>query len=122
VGAGLTFKVFEWQVVLTARFLAGRVQLPSVAEQEKWENYRIPYKGDGVPFTTPYPDFEEYLETVRELAGEPAPGQPGRRLPKFRTEWREIFEQGHQRRIDAWKRVNEARSRTGNAVGVRARL
>jgi hypothetical protein len=59
---------------------------------------------------------------VRKLAGEPAPGQPGRRLPKFGKGWRGLFDQGHQRRIDAWKKENEERSNTGNSVAVKARL
>lgn len=108
--------------MLAARFLAGRAQLPSIAEQEKWETDRIAYKGDGVPFTALYPDFEEYFETVRKLAGEPAPGQPGRRLPQFGEGWRGLFDQGHQRRIEAWKKENETQSRKGNSVAVRARL
>lgn len=108
--------------MLAARYFAGRVQLPPVAEQEKWETDRIAKKGDGVPFTALYPHFEEYFETVRELAGEPAPGQPGRRLPKFGNDWRKMFDEGHQRRIEAWNKENEARSRTGNSVAVKARL
>ncbi|KFY09085.1 hypothetical protein V492_05644 [Pseudogymnoascus sp. VKM F-4246] len=122
IAAGFTFKVFEWQAVLAARYFAGRVQLPSIAEQEKWETDRVAYKGDGVPFTALYPDFEQYFETVRKLAGEPAPGQPGRRLPKFGNDWRQLFDEGHQRRIEAWKKENEARFGTGNAVAVKARL
>lgn len=51
VAAGFTFKVFEWQAVLAARFFAGRITLPSIGEQEKWEQDRIALKGDGVPFT-----------------------------------------------------------------------
>ena len=82
VAAGFTFKVFEWQAVLAARFLAGRITLPPTTEQMKWEEDRIAYKGDGVPFTALYPDFEEYFEEVRKMAGEPKDGK-GRRLPKF---------------------------------------
>jgi len=59
---------------------------------------------------------------VRKLAGEPAPGQPGRILPKFGKDWRGLFDQGHQRRIDAWKKENEERSSAGNSVAVKARL
>lgn len=83
---------------------------------------RIAYKGNGVPFTALYPNFEEYFETVRELAGEPAPGQPGRRLSKFGKGWRKIFDEGHQRRIAAWKRESEVRSSIGTSLAVKARL
>ena len=55
------------------------------------------------------PDFEEYFETVRKLAGEEG---PGRKLPKFEQHWYNIFNAGHVRRIEMWKRRNqEARER-----------
>lgn len=108
--------------MLAARYFAGRAQLPSIAEQEKWETDRVAMKGDGAPFTALYPHFEEYFETVRELAGEPAPGQPGRKLLKFGKDWRGLFDSGHQRRIQAWNKENEARSKTGNPVAMKARL
>jgi hypothetical protein len=107
IAAGFTFKVFEWQAVLVARYLAGRITLPPVSEQIKWEEDRIAYKGDGVPFTALYPDFEEYFEEVRKLAGEPINGK-GRPLPKFEKKWREDFDKAHLKRIAMWKRVNEA--------------
>jgi hypothetical protein len=112
IAAGFTFKVFEWQAVLAARFLAGRITLPPVSEQIKWEEDRMAYKGDGVPFTALYPDFEEYFEEVRKMAGEPKDGK-GRPLPRFEKWWRENFDKAHLKRIDMWKRGNEeARERT----------
>jgi hypothetical protein len=104
VAAGFTFKVFEWQAVLAARYLAGRIKLPPVKEQELWEQDRIKLKGDGVPFTALYPDFEEYFEEVRALVGEP--GSIGRRLPKWERSWRDEFDSAHLRRIEMWKRKN----------------
>ncbi|KAE8440801.1 hypothetical protein EG329_006557 [Mollisiaceae sp. DMI_Dod_QoI] len=106
IAAGFTFKVFEWQAVLAARFLAGRITLPPIEEQIKWEEDRIKYKGDGVPFTALYPDFEEYFEEVRKMAGEPKDGK-GRPLPKFEKKWREDFDAAHLLRIAMWKRGNE---------------
>jgi len=105
VAAGFTFKVYEWQSVFAARYLAGRVQLPSLADQEQWEKDRIAYKGDGVPFTALYPDFEEYFEEIRVLAGQPQNGV-GRPLPKFEKSWRVDFDAAHIRRINMWKRIN----------------
>ena len=106
VAAGFTFKVFEWQAVLAARYLAGRVELPPIEEQEKWEQDRIRVKGDGVPFTALYPNFEEYFEELRKLAGEPKNGNKGRRLPPFDQRWRENFDAAHLRRIAMWKELN----------------
>lgn len=95
------------RLVLAARFLAGQITLPLVSEQIKWEEERIAYKGDGVPFTALYPDFEEYFEEVRKMAGEPKDGK-GRHLPKFEKWWREGFDRAHLSRIAMWKRGNEA--------------
>ncbi|KAL1987784.1 hypothetical protein VTN96DRAFT_2624 [Rasamsonia emersonii] len=108
VGAGFTFKVFEWQSVLAARVFAGRAQLPPLEERRKWEAERIKERGDGPRFTLLAPDFEEYFELVRRLAGEPdeSKGRPGRRLPKFDPSWVKTFWDGHQRRVEMWKRAN----------------
>ena len=109
VAAGLTFKVFEWQSVLAARLLAGRAMLPPLEEMRRWEADRIKARGDGVKFTLLFPDFEDYFETVRQLAGEGEEGK-GRKLPRFRREWVRAFLNGHDRRKAMWKRLN-AKSR-----------
>lgn len=109
VAAGLTFKVFEWQAVLAARLLAHRASLPSLEEMRKWEADRIEARGDGVKFTLIFPDFEDYFETIRQLAGEGEEAK-GRQLPKFRREWIRAFLDGHELRKKMWKRLNaEAR-------------
>ncbi|CAG9974724.1 unnamed protein product [Clonostachys byssicola] len=109
VGAGLTFKIFEWQAVYAARLLAGRAQLPPLDVMRKWESDRIKARGDGGKFLLVFPNFEEYFETIRALAGEPKNGV-GRKLPKFRREWFRAFMDGHELRKDMWRRLNaEAR-------------
>ena len=114
VAAGLTFKIFEWQAVLAARILSGCATLPPLEEQQKWEAERIAKRGDGVRFTLVFPDFEEYFETVRELAGEPEEPGVGRRLPRFDPRWFEIFLKGHERRKVWWRAQNrEARKALG---------
>jgi thioredoxin reductase len=123
VSAGLTFKVFEWHAVLAARILAGRATLPPLAEQQRWEQERMEKKGDGPVFTHIFPDFEEYFEEVRRMAGEEG---PGRKLPRFEKMWVERFMAGHERRKTWWREENErARMRleVDDGVGeVRARL
>lgn len=108
VGAGLTFKVFEWQAVAAARVLARRASLPSVSNQENWESERIAEKGDGPAFTLINPEFKAYFEELRALAGEPGEGVPGRRLPVFEQKWVDDFEAGHERRKKMWRRANIA--------------
>lgn len=106
MGAGLTFKVFEWQAVAAARVLAGRASLPSADEQEKWETARIAAKGDGPAFTVVHPEFKAYFEELRRLAGEPGWGVPGRRLPAFEPKWVDDFDAGHERRKRMWRQLN----------------
>jgi hypothetical protein len=105
VGAGLTFKVFEWQAVAAARVLAGRATLPSIAEQENWETDRIAQRGDGPAFTVINPEFKAYFEELRLLAGEPRDGI-GRPLPVFEQKWVDDFDAGHERRKKMWRRNN----------------
>lgn len=106
LAAGFTFKVFEWQAVLAARYLAGTYELPPLEERVRWEEERIAEKGDGVPFTAIYPKFEEYFEEIRGMAGEPSAGK-GRILPRWEKKWREDFDKAHLVRIGMWKRGNE---------------
>ena len=108
VGAGLTFKVFEWQAVYAARILAGRAAVPDLKEMQRWEEERIKVRGDGPKFSLIFPDFEEYFETLRKLAGEGETARGvGRKLPRFRPEWFRAFMEGHDLRKRMWKRVNE---------------
>lgn len=123
VGAGLTFKIFEWQAVYAARLLAGRGKLPSLDEMRKWEADRIKARGDGPKFTLIYPDFEDYFEELRRLAGEGEPGS-GRKLPKFKHEWYRAFMDGHELRKSMWRRLNEkaAENNGPKELAVRSRL
>ncbi|KAI9147273.1 Flavin-containing monooxygenase FMO [Paramyrothecium foliicola] len=106
VHAGLTFKIFEWQAVYAARLLAGRAKpLPSLDEMKQWEAERIAKRGDGAKFSLIFPDFEDYFENLRELAGDGAPGV-GRKLPKFKREWFREFLDGHELRKNMWRRLN----------------
>ncbi|KXH64224.1 hypothetical protein CNYM01_12215 [Colletotrichum nymphaeae SA-01] len=109
VAAGLTFKIFEWQAVLAARVLAGRARLPPAEEQARWEAERVKEKGDDIRFSLVHPHFEEYFETVRELAGEPEGGM-GRALPVYDPSWFQVFMDGLELRKKMWVRLNaEAR-------------
>jgi hypothetical protein len=120
VSAGLTFKVFEWQAVLAARVLSSRAKLPSLEERIQWEKERIEKRGDGVAFTLVFPDFEEYFETLRKLAGQPEEHESGRRLPPFDRTWVERFMNGHERRKRWWRDENAKARQEGQAV--RAKL
>jgi len=78
--------------VAVARHLAGRGRsLPSIAEQQAWEAKRAAEKGGGKDYYSIAPDYQAFLELLREIAGEPAPGTTGRVLPKFEPEWLKIW-------------------------------
>ena len=122
VGAGLTFKIFEWQAVYAASLLAGRGVLPPLEERDRWERDRVRDRGDGPKFTLVFPDFEDYFETLRTLAGPPRDGK-GRALPPFDKEWEVRFMEGHERRKKMWRRLNaEAREASTVDTGEKPRL
>lgn len=105
VSAGFTFRVFEFQAVVAARSLAGRAKLPPQHVQKQWEQDRLKKVGDGQPFFKVAPDFEEYFNSLWEIAGNPAPGEPGRYLPKWNPQWETIQMEALQKRIEEWKLV-----------------
>lgn len=75
-----------------ARQLAGRGRpLPPIAEQQAWETKRTAEKGGGKDYYSIAPDYQAFLEHLRVIAGQPAPGTTGRFLPKFDPEWLKIW-------------------------------
>ena len=108
-----------------ARFLAGRAKLPSKEEQKLWETNRLAVRGDGLPFYKVAPDFEEYFEALRALAGDPAKGVPGRVLPKWDPIWGDIQTLTIENKISKWRQNAEdaRRELAANITGdIRAKL
>jgi hypothetical protein len=123
VSGGFTFRAFEWQAVAVARVLSGRGNLPSVADQQKWEVERAVSKGDGVPFYKIGPEFEEYFTTLANIAGSPQVGTPGRVLPDWNPRWLETFVEGFQKKINLWKKeADRLESANENRWTVKAKL
>lgn len=76
--------MYEWQAVAVARHLAGRAKaLPSVPEQLEWERKRVVERRGGKDYYSIAPDYAGFFEFLRGIAGEPAPGSNGRKLPAF---------------------------------------
>jgi hypothetical protein len=87
VKAALSFRVYEYQAVAAARFLAGRAELPSTTEQQNWEKKRLVYKGPTNNFHEIKPDFAQYFNWLRDLAGKPAERTKGYELPAWDDGW-----------------------------------
>ncbi|KAF2112897.1 dimethylaniline monooxygenase [Lophiotrema nucula] len=87
VRAALSFRNYEYQAVAVARVLAGRGKLPSTAAQQEWEAERLKVRGPTHIFHTIAPDFEEYFNGLRTIAGPPAEGTEAYDLPEWQDDW-----------------------------------
>ncbi|KAK2014531.1 FAD/NAD(P)-binding domain-containing protein [Colletotrichum eremochloae] len=88
VKAAISFRVYEYQAVAVAWYFANRGGgLPSPREQDEWEVKRLQYKGPTSQFHEIKPDFKEYFDFLRGVAGEPAPGTDAYELPAWQDEW-----------------------------------
>lgn len=89
VQAGFTFKIFEYQAVCCARFLAslgknGKCVLPPVEKQIQWTEDRKQITGDGPGFAALFDNdpsnVVDHFEDMRRLAGEPTKLDDGREV------------------------------------------
>ena len=87
IRAALSFRSFEYQAVAVARVLAVHGTLPPASEQRKWEEDRVALLGPTHIFHTIAPDFEEYFNTLRSIAGPPAEGTEAYELLRWEDEW-----------------------------------
>ncbi|KAH8599115.1 hypothetical protein B0O99DRAFT_537085 [Bisporella sp. PMI_857] len=119
VKAAISFRVYEYQAVAVARFLAGRSgSLPSLEEQKDWEARRLEYKGPTNNFHAIRPDLEEYFTWLRNFAGKPAPGTKGYELPPWDDAWvSQGFELVLSLRDKHWKHL-----RSSHGTEIRAKL
>lgn len=73
-----------------ARVLAGRGTLPSLEDQQIWEAKRLAYKGTTTLFHEIAPDFKDYFEGLRSIAGPPAKESAGYELPPYEDNWPDL--------------------------------
>ncbi|PYI02684.1 FAD/NAD(P)-binding domain-containing protein [Aspergillus sclerotiicarbonarius CBS 121057] len=106
VRAGLSFRVYEYQAVAVARYFAGRTkELPSEAEQDRWEYERLKSKGNGVAFHEIKPDFRGYFDVLLNIAGE------GARLPPFEERWADEAFEILKAKEEFWRRLKGVEGR-----------
>jgi hypothetical protein len=117
LGGGFTFRVYEWQAVAVARHLAGRSKpLPSIPEQLEWERRRVAEKVGGKDYYSIAPNYEEFFEFLRGIAGEPAAGTTGRTLPVFDPEWLKVWVGMVDTKIGGWQRKRKRAEALEGAV------
>lgn len=117
LGGGFTFRVYEWQAVAVARHLAGRANpLPSIPDQLEWERRRVAEKVGGKDYYSIAPNYEEFFEFLRGIAGEPAAGTTGRVLPRFDPEWLKVWVEMVDTKIGGWQRKRKRAEALQGAV------
>ncbi|KAK6079446.1 thiol-specific monooxygenase [Seiridium cupressi] len=105
LGGGFTFRVDEYQAVAVARHLAGRAAvLPPITEQLEWERARAAEKKGGKDYYSIAPNYSDFFELLRSIAGEPAEGTTGRKLEPFREDWTELWQGMVSHKIEGWRR------------------
>lgn len=98
VTAGITFRVFDYQSLVIAKYLQSTIELPTVEVQKRWEEERLAQRGVGAFHAIP-PDFEQYFTDLVRL---------GELDPKYDYDpvWLDILDKGRQQKIAWWKRNN----------------
>lgn len=108
--------MYEWQAVAIARHLAGRAgPLPPKEEQREWERKRVAERGGGKQYYSIAPEYEEFFEFLRAIAGDPVDGTTGRALPPFDKKWLTIWARMTAPKIQGWERK---RRRAEDELGV----
>ncbi|KAM5349393.1 hypothetical protein ACJ41O_005898 [Fusarium nematophilum] len=109
LGGGFTFRAYEWQAVAVSRFLAGRAKpLPSVPEQLEWERKRVSEKKGGKDYYSIAPNYDEFFQFLRNVAGDPVDGTGARPLPQFDPKWLDIWSGMVATKLEGWQRKRKA--------------
>lgn len=122
MNGGFTFRVYEWQAVAVARLFAGRAKpLPPVEEQLEWERKRVATLRGGKAYYSIAPHHADFFELLRDIAGEPRPGMPGRPFPSFDKAWAQLWMGKVADNVQGWEQARK-KSREGMQGAIRAKL
>ncbi len=101
---GISFRCFEYQAVLVARYYAGEIALPSDEEQRKWRDNRLKDHGSTRSYhTVGFEGAEQYFKELTALGGGAGPLTPGARgFPVFTEADRKIWLDARVRLLKFW--------------------
>lgn len=100
---GVSFRVFEYQAVLVSRFLAGRVNLPSLEEQQSWSKRRLLEKGETRAYHTIGAESAlDYMAELSRLGRVEDSAIVGRPFPNFTEDDLETYLSGRERLKKFW--------------------
>lgn len=71
-------------------------------------------KRGGKDYYSIAPDYEGFFEYLRGIAGEPAEGTSGRKLPAFDPQWLVIWGDMVAPRLESWRRKRKEAERKLN--------
>jgi hypothetical protein len=82
-----TFSLFDFQAIVVAKYLAARVQLPSLEEQRIEYRNRVDQKGYGKPFHSLRDKEEEYVDDLLQWINKPIVEAGGQPIRGHSEEW-----------------------------------
>lgn len=100
----ISFRAFEYQAIVVARYLSGKISLPNRIEQRKWLDQRLEDKGVTRAFhTIGFLDATDYLDTLTKLGTIKDPSvHRGREFPVLRPEELEELKEAAARLAEFW--------------------
>lgn len=100
---GISFRVFEYQAVLVARYLAGKVTLPSRRIQSEWVNQRYEEKKNTRAYhTIGATDALQYLNDLVALGQVLDKVQVGRKFPEMTQNDLKLYKEAGEKLRKFW--------------------
>ncbi|KAL7667230.1 FAD/NAD(P)-binding domain-containing protein [[Candida] zeylanoides] len=98
---GVSFRVFEFQAVLVARYLSGKVRLPSAQQQRQWCQERLDNKGVSRSYhTIGFVDAPSFLGALTKLGEVESP--TGRPFPVLTDEDLQAYKSWAEKLVANW--------------------
>ncbi|KAI5969465.1 hypothetical protein CANMA_001533 [Candida margitis] len=100
---GVSFRVFEYQAIIVARYLTGKIELVSRNKQLEWIKHRYELKGNSRLFhTIGVTDALEYARTLTQLGQVSEKTRVGRQFPPMTEEDITLYREAGERLRKFW--------------------